>query len=78
MKGAARMNVAYPMNVDIDSGSSDSDFVNPPLKRNRGPGPEVHNIPWQPPQQEATHTDREAAAKKTQKVLSLLSTVLLM
>jgi hypothetical protein len=54
----ARKNVAYPMDVDIDSSSDDSDFVNPPPKRNRGPEPEVPNIPRYPPRQEATHTDR--------------------
>jgi hypothetical protein len=48
MKGAARKNVAYPMNIDITSSSDDSDFVNPPLKRTRGPEQEVRNIPQKP------------------------------
>jgi hypothetical protein len=67
--------VAYLMNIDIDSSSDDSDFVNPPLKRNRGPRQEVHNIPRQPPRQEATHADGEAATSKMQKVLLVLSTL---
>jgi 8-oxo-dGTP pyrophosphatase MutT (NUDIX family) len=75
MKGAAMKNVAYLMNIDIDSISDDSDFVNPPPKRNRDPEEEVHNIPWQPPRQAATHADGEAAAKKTQKILLLFSTI---
>jgi hypothetical protein len=59
----------------ITSSSDDSDFVNPSPKRNRGSEPEVHNIPWQPTGQAAMHIDGEAAAKKTQKVLLLLSLV---
>jgi hypothetical protein len=75
MKGAARKNVAYPMNIDINSSTDDSDFVNPPLKKEQGPEQKVHNIPWQPPWQAATHTDREAVVKKTNNVLILLSTI---
>jgi hypothetical protein len=57
MKGAAWKNVAYPMNIDINSNSDDSDFVNPPPKRNRGPEQEGRNIPQQPPRQAAPHAD---------------------
>jgi hypothetical protein len=71
-KGAAMKNVAHPMNIDIDSSSDDSDFVQPPPKRNRGPEQQACNIPQQPPRPVATHTDREPATKKTDKVSSLL------
>jgi hypothetical protein len=63
------------MNIDIASSSDDSNFVNPPLKRNKAPEQEVCNIPRQPTRQAATHTDGEAAMKKMQKVLLLLSIV---
>jgi hypothetical protein len=51
------------MNIDITSSNDDSDFVNPPSKRNRGPKQEVRNIPRQPRRQAAMHTDGEAAVK---------------
>jgi hypothetical protein len=63
--------VAYPMNIDIDSSSDDSDFVNPPPKINMGPEQEVRNIP----RQAAMHTDGETTVKKMHKVLLLLSIV---
>jgi hypothetical protein len=72
MKGAIRKNTAYPRNIDIDCSSDDSDFVNLPPKRNMGHEQEVCNTPWQPPRLAVTHTDREVAAKKTDKVPSLL------
>jgi hypothetical protein len=71
-KGAARKNIAYLMNIDIDSCSDDSDFLNPPPKRNMGPKQEACNIPQQPPRPTEMLTDRDAAAKKTDKVPSLL------
>jgi hypothetical protein len=71
-KGPARKNVAYPRNIDIDYSSDDNDFVNLPLKRNRGPKQEVCNIPLQPSCLAAMHIDKEAAAKKIYKVPSLL------
>jgi hypothetical protein len=72
MNGVARKNTAYLMNIDIDSSSDDSDFVNPPLKRNRGPEQEAFNIPRQSPRPVEMHTFRDAAAKKTDKVPTLL------
>jgi hypothetical protein len=63
------------MLIDIESSSDDSDFVNPPPKRNRCLEKEVYNIPQQPTRQAVTHTDGEAAANKMWKVLLLLSTV---
>jgi hypothetical protein len=64
MKGSARKNAAYPVNIDITSSSDDSDFVNQPLKRNRGPEHEVHNNPRPPTRQSTMHTDGEVVAKK--------------
>jgi hypothetical protein len=65
-------NVAHPMNIHIDSSSDDSDFVQPPLKRNRAPGQQPSNIPQQPQRPPVTHTERVSGMKKTVKVPPLL------
>lgn len=64
--GATRKNAAYPMNIGITSSSDDNDFVNPPVKRNRGPEHEVRNIPRPPTRQSAMHSYGEAVAKNAE------------
>jgi hypothetical protein len=64
--------VAHPMNIHIDSSSDDSDFVQPPPKRNRGPKQQPSNIPQQPQRQPVMHIERVPRTKKTIKVSPLL------
>jgi hypothetical protein len=65
-------NVTHPMNIHINFSSNDNDFVQPPLKRNRGPEQQPSNIPQQPQRPPVKHTERVPGTKKTIKVPSLL------
>jgi hypothetical protein len=71
-KGTAMKNVAHLMNIHIDSSSNDSDFVQPPPKRNRGLEQQPSNIPQQPQRPSMTHTERVPGMKKIVKVSPLL------
>jgi hypothetical protein len=68
-KDTTRKNASRPLKIHIESSSDDSDFVHPPLKRNRGPQHEPCNIAWQPPRPTVTQSDKEAATKKVDKVM---------
>jgi hypothetical protein len=59
-KVLARKNASHPLKIHAELSDDDSDFVQPPPKRNRGPEQEPCNIPG---------PDREAPLKKAQKVM---------
>jgi hypothetical protein len=66
-KVPARRNISDPLKIHFKPSTDDSDFAQPPSKRNRGPEQEPCNIPRQPLQPTEAQPDREAPAKKTDK-----------
>jgi hypothetical protein len=65
----ARKNASHPLKIHTEPSGDDNDFVHPPLKRNMGLEHGPSNIPRQPPQPTTTQPDREALAKKPDKVM---------
>jgi hypothetical protein len=65
MKVLARRNDSHPLKIHTESSDGDSDFVHPPLRRNKGPEQEPCNPP----------PDWEVPSNKAQKVMWTIATI---